>query len=120
MPKTFYTERDIEDFHSRGVSSIDVNDDVVITDLGRERAMKLGVELVREKKESADNSSAPAAKSASPEPFKMAAPSVGTSATKDELKRKVHQAVMAKLGDSVDAKLLETIIARVLQTVGGK
>ena len=49
MPKTFYTERDIEDMHARGVTSIDVHDDVVLTDLARERALKLGVRLERVK-----------------------------------------------------------------------
>ena len=48
MPKTFYTERDIQDLFQSGVTSLVVNDDVVVTDLGRERALKLGFELVRE------------------------------------------------------------------------
>ncbi len=48
MPKIFYTERDIEDLFNSGVTSLVVNDDVVVTDLGRERAMKLGFDLVRE------------------------------------------------------------------------
>ncbi len=47
MAKTFYTERDIEDMHARGVTSIEVHDDVVLTDLARERALKLGVRLQR-------------------------------------------------------------------------
>jgi hypothetical protein len=34
------------------------------------------------------------------------------------LKARVHQAVMARLGDSVDPKLLETIISRVLDSIG--
>lgn len=43
MAKTFYTERDIEDLHARGVTSIEVHDDVVLTDLARERALKLSL-----------------------------------------------------------------------------
>ena len=48
MPKTFYTERDIEDLYNSGVKSLVVDDTVVVTDLGREKAMKLGFELIRE------------------------------------------------------------------------
>ena len=32
MPKTFYTERDIEDLSKRGVVSLVEDDDVVLTD----------------------------------------------------------------------------------------
>ncbi|MEK6220718.1 MAG: hypothetical protein N2D54_00540 [Chloroflexota bacterium] len=120
MPKTFYTERDIEDFHSRGVSSIDVNDDIVITDLARERARKLGVDLVREKKAGSGAASTPAPAAVNPAPSKISPPNVKSPTSNAELQRKVHQAVMAKLGDAVDPKLLETIISRVLQSVGRK
>ena len=34
MPKTFYTERDIVDLAARGTTALEVNDDVVLTDLG--------------------------------------------------------------------------------------
>ena len=44
MPKTFYTERDIQELAGRGVTEVAVNDDVVITDLGRDMALKLGLE----------------------------------------------------------------------------
>jgi hypothetical protein len=47
MPKTFYTERDIEDLAKRGVISLVVDDDVVLTDLARDKAMRLGIELER-------------------------------------------------------------------------
>jgi hypothetical protein len=33
MAKTFYTERDIEDLHQRGIKSININDNVVLTEL---------------------------------------------------------------------------------------
>ncbi len=38
MPKTFITERDIDDMKARGVTSIDVTDNIVMTDLAVERA----------------------------------------------------------------------------------
>ncbi|NUM48519.1 MAG: hypothetical protein HUU38_27755, partial [Anaerolineales bacterium] len=47
MPKTFYTERDIEDLARRGVTSITVTDDVVLTEVAREKAERLGVALIR-------------------------------------------------------------------------
>ena len=43
MAKIFYTERDIDDLHARGVTSIDVSDNVVLTDLARERMFKYGM-----------------------------------------------------------------------------
>ena len=47
MPKTFYMERDIEDLLKKGVKSLIVDDDVVLTDLAYEKARKLGLELLR-------------------------------------------------------------------------
>ena len=48
MPKTFYTERDIEDLAKRGVISLVEDDDVVLTDLARDKAMRLGIAIVHE------------------------------------------------------------------------
>ena len=48
MPKIFYTERDIEDLYHNGVTTLVVNDDIVVTDIGREKAHKLGVEMLKE------------------------------------------------------------------------
>ena len=53
MPKTFYTERDIQNLVARGITSLEISDDVVVTDLGREAAMKLGMDLVRQGEQSA-------------------------------------------------------------------
>jgi hypothetical protein len=47
MPKIFYTERDIDDLHARGVTSLEVNDNVVLTDLARERMLKYGIAYVK-------------------------------------------------------------------------
>ena len=43
--KTFYTERDIEDRVQAGVSELEIDDDVVLTDLAREKATALGLRL---------------------------------------------------------------------------
>ena len=47
MPKTFYTERDIADLATAGVTTLEVNDDVVLTELARDEALKRGVRLVQ-------------------------------------------------------------------------
>ena len=45
--KTFYTERDIEDMHAAGVTEIEIDDDVVLTEVAREKAIVLGLLLKR-------------------------------------------------------------------------
>jgi hypothetical protein len=91
MPKTFYTERDIEDLLARGVTSLEVSDDVVLTELAREAAMKRGLRLVRSNGQH---------------------PEDGPDA---ELIHRVKAAVIARLGDQVDARLLDAVVTRVVQ-----
>jgi hypothetical protein len=120
MPKEFYTERDIEDLARRGVTSLTVSDNVVVTDLGRERARKLGFELVQPHDQP---DSAPVrpyiVKPVAAEKEPAAAPASVPPAAQPDMEQRVTQAVKAKLSDSVDGKLLETIIKRVLQSIGG-
>jgi hypothetical protein len=131
MPKTFYTDRDIEDLVKQGVRSLVVDDDVVLTDLAYEKARRLGMELVRQ------NDQPPAAPirpyivkvpatSASPtewmgEQAASSAPRLSTPArgpeTPEDLHKRIYEAVVARLGDSVDPKLLDTIIQRVLKSI---
>jgi hypothetical protein len=92
MPKTFYTDHDIQDLANRGATSLEVNDDVVLTDLAREQAFKRGIQLVSAK-----------------EPR-----SVTSSANDAELVQRVKAAVIERLGNEVDHKLLEAVITRVL------
>lgn len=120
MPKIFYTERDIEDLYHSGVTTLVVNDDVVVTDLAREKARKLGVELLKEYDQP---SSAPIrpyiTKSVSPSAAPPL-PQVSVPApAKAILEDRVYQAVQAQVGDSVDPDLLKTIIQRVLKNLGG-
>ena len=49
MPKEFYTERDIEDMFKRGILSLQVSEQVVLTELAYEKANRLGMHLLREK-----------------------------------------------------------------------
>lgn len=123
MPKTFYTERDIEDLARRGVISLVVDDDVVLTDLARDKAMKLGLELVRERPPSAPERpyitrmTSPSAVQPSTEPASAPPPVAAGQKTGDELYQQVYDAASARLGSAVDPKLLETIIRRVLETL---
>ena len=43
--KTFYTVRDVEDMHASGTTEIRIHDDVVLTDVAREKAVALGMRL---------------------------------------------------------------------------
>ncbi len=126
MPKEFYTEKDIEDLVKRGVLSLNVDDNCVLTDLAYEKANRLGVRLVRSQ---ADNppgapvrpylsdkgtvrptaQAAAAAVAASPAP-----------ASQSDLQARIRSAVIAKLGNQVDPALLDSIIQRVLKTTGMK
>lgn len=133
MPKTVYTERDIEDLAKRGVLSLVVDDEVVLTDLARDKAMRMGISLIREhdqppsaperpyiSKLTSPSASFPVRDvSSSTETGKPPAAPVSQGASED-LSQRVRKAVLARLGDSVDPKLLETIIQRVLKNVGVK
>lgn len=120
MPKIFYTERDIEDLYHNGVTTLVVNDDVVVTDLAREKARKLGLELL---KENDQPSSAPIrpyiTKDVSPSAAPPLAQAPAPVPTPADLESRVFQAVQAQVGDKVDPGLLRTIIQRVLKNVGG-
>lgn len=136
MPKTFYTEHDIDDLVKQGVKSLIVDDDVVLTDLAYEKARRLGLELLRE-------SDQPPAAPIRPYIAKLPSPSAsgaskaavstppGTppattltssrKATSDEdLQQRVYKAAQARLGGSVDPKLLETIVQRVINSISTK
>ncbi len=113
MPKTFYTEQDIEGLHRQGVTSLVVNEDVVLTELAREKADRLGVRLVREHDTPPSAPVRPYIASSRPAPVEKPQAS-GNS----DLREKVRQAVIARLGDEVDPQLLDTIIRRVLDNVG--
>lgn len=110
MAKIFYTERDIDEMNARGVTSIDVTDNIVLTDLALERAMRYDMKVNR------------VAHSA---PKATYSPSVNTyaayqremtrdSASDAELKQRIKSAVLAKLDGQVDGALLDAVITRVL------
>ncbi|RPJ44301.1 MAG: hypothetical protein EHM21_10380 [Chloroflexi bacterium] len=146
MPKEFYTERDIEDMVRRGILSLEINDNVVLTDLAYEKANRLGMRLVRDKPDNPPGAPVrPYLSQAQPKPAASAgrapaasppAPTGGLSSAGStnsaggvvpppqmdgaELRQRIRSAVVARLGSQVDSNLLDAIITRVLQSTGIK
>jgi hypothetical protein len=133
MAKVFYTERDIEDMARQGVTSLDLDDNIVVTDLAREKARRLGLTLVseldRQRAARAANTAAPApvsppqpappaAMPAAPRPAISAPQSSAPAAAADDLEARVYSAVKRKLNGQVDDALLRTIVQRVLKSLG--
>lgn len=120
MPKQFFTDHDIEDLVKKGVMTLEVSDDVVLTDLAYEKARKLGMRLLKNSPENPPAApvrpyiSQKTAGSGSQNP----APIHGPSET--DLHQRIKNAVIAKMGNSVDPSLLDAIISRVLKSTGVK
>ncbi|HEY5982051.1 MAG TPA: hypothetical protein VIU38_01145 [Anaerolineales bacterium] len=124
MPKEFYTEKDIEDLVKRGVMSLNVSDDCVLTDLAYEKANRLGMRLVRSRP---DN---PPGAPVRPYILEKVAPTLAAASTittapppssaPSDLPGNIRRAVIAKLGTQVDPALLDSIIERVLKSTGLK
>jgi hypothetical protein len=132
MPKKFFTDKDIEELHHKGVKSLQLNDDIVLTDLAYEKAKRLDIRLVFE---SADTPPAapirpylsdqeppralhkPAAVTASQAESQ---PSPTAQPRPRNLEKRIREAVAARLGNQVDSKLLDAIIQRVVKATGLK
>src|SRR5215510_7064204 len=108
MAKIFYTERDIDEMKSRGVTSLDITDNVVITDLALERAMSYEMKINR-----GNSSSLPKASFSGSVNLTAAYPRA-ESAGNAELKQKIRSAVLAKLDGQVDPVILDAVISRVV------
>ena len=111
MAKIFYTERDIDDLHARGMTSIDVNDNIVLTDLAVERAMKFGIKINRHELSSPQAILSPSVNTYAAYPRELARESISEEA----LKQKVKSIVLTRLKGQVDEKLLEAVITRVME-----
>jgi hypothetical protein len=100
--KIFYTERDIEDMYRSGLTRLEVHDDVVLTDLAREKAVSLGIALV-----------APGQASSS-----VPTPTVSSLATPPanppDLVGRIRANVIARLGTNDYNELIDQIIPQVL------
>lgn len=140
MPKEFYTEKDIEDLFNRGIRSLQLNENVVLTELAYEKAKRLDVQLITDL---ADNPPAapvrpyisepqthrpmptigPAVPAAVSQPGPVSRePALSNSPgeKQSDIEQRIRSAVIARLGNQVDAKLLDNIIHRVVKGVGLK
>ncbi len=119
MPKEFYTERDIEDMWKRGIMSLQVDDDVVLTELAYEKANRLGMRLIKDRP--VEPPAAPIrpyiSQPRKPESINAGAASSGAGPS---LEARIRDAVAARLGTQVDPQLLDSIIQRVLKSTGVK
>ena len=119
MPKTFFTERDIEDLFHNGGRSLTVTENVVLTELAYEKAKKLGIELLQPND---TPPTAPIRPYINQPTFSSGPVNAGLPANPhlDEIKARVREAVKARLGNSVDPVMLDKIIERVAADIGLK
>jgi hypothetical protein len=121
MPKQFLTERDIEDMVKSGMMTLELTDQIVLTDLAYEKANRLGMRLVREKPDNPP--SAPVrpyiSQKTAGAPVTVSS-STASQSTEADLHLRIKNAVVARMGNQVDANLLDTIITRVLHSTGVK
>ena len=126
--KTFYTERDIEDMHAAGVTDIEIDDDVVLTDLARDKAILLGMRMKRVEQRSGQPTSLPrlavapqmqlpptVVESGSSQPMPKTA-----AISEEELISRVKAAVIARLGTTEHNGLLDKVIPLVLARLNGQ
>jgi len=118
--KTFFTERDIEEMHAQGITEIEIDDDVVLTDLAMDKAISLTIKLKRVKERSAPPSAngmprfalAPNMSFSSPP-----APTPPPTTPTDTLTATIKAAVIARLGTHQYDDLLDAIIPVALERV---
>lgn len=133
MPKEFYTKNDIEDMFKNGVMSLQITENVVLTELAYETAKRLGMQLLRDQ---ADNPpSAPVRPYLSQKQRGRSVPASDSTTVlaafsqpstppaqqvEPDLAKRIREAVVARLGNQVDSALLDVIIGRVLKVTGVK
>jgi hypothetical protein len=121
MQKEFYTERDVEDMFKRGVMSLNVTENVVLTELAYEKANRLGMQLVRSQPDNPPCAPVRPYIAQKPGPaVPVALMSIPAEQTEKELQTRIREAVLARMGSLVDPELLDVIIQRVLKSTGVK
>jgi hypothetical protein len=121
--KTFITERDIEDAYASGVTELELDDDVVLTDVAREKATALGLRLKRvdrrdnQTERLLKNLGALEAHSAPSSPWAGPA-EPGSGLVNDDLVAQVKVGVIANLGTTEFNGLLDQVIPQVLAQLG--
>jgi hypothetical protein len=118
MPKEFFTERDIEDMFKRGVMSLKLDDNVVLTELAYEKAQRLGMQLLRDRP--LEPPAAPIRPYISSQVRASDQMPAASPAPEADLSARIREAVNARLGTQVDPQLLDVIIQRVLKSTGVK
>ena len=128
MVKKFYTEKDVVELYDSGVRSLQLDDNIQMTEMAYEKARDLGMALLTEAPDQPP--SAPVrpylssvGTSSAPKPAsvmgKVSAPQADP--LKDSaLAQRIRTAVNARLGNQIDPQLLDTIIRRVLISTGLK
>src|SRR5919108_3116733 len=116
MPKEFYTEKDIEDLFQRGIRSLHVTENVVLTELAYEKAQRLEFQLITEQ---ADNPPAApvrpyiseqqtrrpvetirsAAPVVEPDPKPTLTPPLSHGEREGDVEARIRSAVIARLGN---------------------
>src|SRR6266508_3090222 len=143
MPKEFYTEKDIEDLFQCGIKSLQITENVVLTELAYEKAKRLGFQLITDRADNppaapvrpylsepptrqtthAQPTVAPVASTTSQSAHASTAlpdGSLRSARSGDDVEKRIRSAVIARLGNQVDAKLLDNIIHRVVKGIGLK
>ena len=119
MPKEFYTERDIEDMFKRGVMSLNISENVVLTELAYEKANRLGLQLLRSQP---DNPPSGPVRPYIAQKNTNVSPAVIGNASNEpndkDIQSRIHAAVITRMGSQVDPELLDVIIQRVLKSTG--
>ena len=129
MPKEFDTDKDIEDMFKRGIQSLVVGENVVLTELAYEKAARLGMKLIQDRPDNPPSApvrpylsqnleARPGAAAVPPRAAPGASPVVPSGEA--DLSQRIKSAVIARLGSQVDEKLLDVIIQRVLKSTGVK
>ncbi len=132
MPKKFFTDKDIEELHRKGIKSLQLNNDIVLTDLAYEKAKRLDIQLIF------DNVDMPPAApvrpylsdqepprasqkpTAGPASRAVSQPSPTPQSNPGNLEKRIRAAVAARLGNQVDSQLLDAIVRRVVKATGLK
>ena len=128
MPKKFYTEKDIEDLFHSGTKSLQVTDEVVLTELAYEKAKRLGFQLITDRADVPPAAPVrPYLSEKNPPQAKLVVASASSADSQSkptqsgsDIETRIRSAVIAKLGNQVDAKLLDNIIHRVVKATGLK
>lgn len=113
--KMFYTEKDIDNMHADGVVEIEIDDDTVLTDLAREKAIKINLHMKQVEKRR-DQSKIPGISV----PHMIIAPQTQLSPDAPDSLATVSTSASSLLSDydALDPELISSIKASVIAKLG--